>query len=309
MPDRTNYDVIIIGGSFAGLSAAMALGRALRNVLIIDSGWPCNRQTPHSHNFITQDGNKPGEVGDKARSQVLKYPSIKLLNELAVSGQLTASLSDDQSAGFIIRTESGQEFKAKKLIFASGVKDIMPGIPGFSECWGISVVHCPYCHGYEVKHEKTGILANGDIAFHYARLLRNWTKDLIIFTNGKSTLSQEQTNKLRNHNISIIENEIEHLNHENGKLKEIVFKDNSAFPLGVLYSRPDFEQHCNIPETLGCERTEQGFIKVDAFHNTTVPNVFACGDNTSPMRSIANAVAAGNLTGAMVNNVLTEEEF
>lgn len=302
MTDSKNFDVIIIGGSYAGLSSAMALGRALRNVLIIDSGLPCNRQTPHSHNFITQDGAKPSEIAEKAKEQVLKYDTVKFLNDLAVSGKKTQN-------GFTITTITGETIEAKKLVFATGVKDIMPDIKGFSECWGITVIHCPYCHGYEVKHEKTGILANGNFAFHYAQLIRNWTKDLTIFTNGKSTLTQEQADKISKHNIPIIEKEIAYIKHQNGNVQQIVFKDHSTFDLKAIYSRPDFEQHCKIPEMLGCELTEQGLLKVDMFQKTTVSNVFACGDNASPLRSVANAVATGNLVGAMTNNIMTEEEF
>lgn len=302
MTDNKNFDAIIIGGSYAGLSAGMALGRALRNVLIIDSGKPCNIQTPHSHNFITQDGEKPSVIAEKARTQVLKYNTVKFHTDIAISGKKTEN-------GFSIVIQKGEEFTTQKLIFATGVKDLIPAIKGFAECWGISVIHCPYCHGYEVKNEKTGILANGNFAFHYAQLIRNWTKDLIIFTNGKSTLTQEQTDKISKHNIPIIEKEITQLKHENGIVQQIIFKDNSNFDLKAIYSRPDFEQHCKIPELLGCELTEQGFIKVDMFQKTTVTNIFACGDTTSPMRSVANAVATGSLVGAIVNNLMTEEEF
>lgn len=302
MNDNKNFDVIIIGGSYAGLSAAMALGRALRNVLIIDSGLPCNRQTPHSHNFITQDGVKPNAIAEAAKAQVLKYNTVKFLNDLAVEGKKTKK-------GFEISTQNGLSFTAHKLVFATGVKDIMPDIKGFSDCWGISVIHCPYCHGYEVRDEKTGILANGNFALHYAQLIRNWTKDLTVFTNGKSTLTQEQTDKISKHNIPIFEKEIAYLKHEKGQVQQIVFQDLSTFNLKAIYSRPDFEQHCKIPEMLGCELTEQGLIKVDMFQKTTVADVFACGDNVSPMRSVANAVATGSLVGAMVNNIMTEEEF
>ena len=166
MTNNNHFDVIIIGGSYSGLSAAMALGRSLRNVLIIDSGLPCNRQTPHSHNFITQDGKQPAVIAGKARTQVLQYNTVRFLNGRAISGKKTEN-------GFTISTQKEEVFTAKKLVFATGVKDIMPDIDGFSACWGISVIHCPYCHGYEVSNEKTGILANGDIAFHYAQLIRN----------------------------------------------------------------------------------------------------------------------------------------
>lgn len=302
MTDDKNYEVIIIGGSYAGLSAAMALGRALRTVLIIDSGKPCNQQTPHSHNFITLDGEKPSAIAEKAKTQVLKYDTVKFYNGIVIDGKKTAK-------GFKITTQTEEEFSSKKLIFATGLKDLMPDIKGFSECWGISVIHCPYCHGYEVKNEKTGILANGDVAFHYAQLISNWTEDLTIFTNGKSTLTQEQTDKIVKHNIPIIEKEILEIKHENGYLKQVVFKDNSGIELKAVYSRPDFEQHCTIPQTLGCELTEQGLLKVDMFQKTTVDGIFACGDNASPLRAVSYAVATGNIAAGMLNNGMTEEEF
>ncbi len=302
MRDNKDFDVIIIGGSYSGLSAGMALGRALRNVLIIDSGKPCNIQTPHSHNFLTQDGKTPKEISELGRQQVEKYDSVKFHSGLATSCIKTEN-------GFEISTQANNKFTAKKLLFATGIKDIMPDIKGFSECWGISVIHCPYCHGYEVKKEKTGILADGNFAFHYAQLIRNWTKDLTIFTNGKSTLTQEQIDKIKRHNIPIVEKEISSLKHQSGKIQEIIFADNSTFELKAIYSRPDFEQHCKIPELLGCELTEQGLIKVDMFQKTTVENIFACGDNTSPFRAVSYAVATGNIAGAVLNNTMTEEEF
>jgi thioredoxin reductase len=302
MKKNKDYDVIIVGGSYAGLSAAMALGRSLRNVLIIDSGSPCNRQTPHSHNFLTHDGEKPLVIAERAKSQVLNYKTVKFMNGLATDGKKTKN-------GFTITTQSGEIFTSKKLIFATGVKDNMPDIQGFSDCWGISVIHCPYCHGYEVKGEKTGILANGDFALHYAQLIRNLTQELTIFTNGKSTLTQEQADKISRHNIPIIEKEIAYLKQTNGNVEQIVFKDDSTFELKAIYSRPAFEQHCKIPEALGCELTDQGLIHVDMLQKTNVADVYACGDNASMMRSVAFAVAAGNIAGAMVNKEMTEEEF
>ena len=302
MTDNKNFDVIIIGGSYAGLSAAMALGRALRNVLIIDSGLPCNRQTPHSHNFLTQDGEKPSVIGRKAKDQVLKYDTVKFLTDLAVSATKT-------DKGFELSTQSGKIFSARKLVFATGLKDKMLNIKGFSECWGITVLHCPYCHGYEVKNQKTGILANGYGAFHLSRLINNWTKDLTIFTNGKSELTQEQTDEIKKHNISIVEKKIASFKHKDGVVEEITFSDNSIFKLDVIYARPPFEQHCKIPELLGCELTEQGLIKVDAFQKTTVDNIFACGDNTNPLRAVSYAISTGNNTGVFLNNALVEEDF
>ncbi|MEO9210991.1 MAG: NAD(P)/FAD-dependent oxidoreductase, partial [Ginsengibacter sp.] len=177
MKDIQLYDVIIIGGSYSGLAAGMALGRALRKVLIIDNDEPCNRQTPHSHNFLTQDGNTPSEISALARQQVQQYKTIQFLKGLATNAVKT-------STGFEIETNTGKRFFARKIIIATGIKDLMPNIPGFAESWGISVLHCPYCHGYEVRNQKTGILGNGNYGYEFSVLISNWTKDLTLYTNG-----------------------------------------------------------------------------------------------------------------------------
>jgi thioredoxin reductase len=300
---KTNtYDVVIVGGSYAGLSAAMALGRAMRKVLLIDSGLPCNRQTPHSHNFLTRDGEQPQVISAKALSQVMDYPTVQFHKGIAIEGHQVNS-------AFRIMTEAGEVFESGKLVFATGVKDIMPDIDGFSDCWGKSVIHCPYCHGYEMRHQRTAILANGDFAFHYAQLIYNWTKDLTVLTNGKSTLTNEQAANISKHGIQVIEKEIKALLHESGQVRQVAFKDGSIFEPEAVYSRPAFEQHCAIPTQMTCEFTEAGLIKTDMFQQTNIPGIFACGDNCSPMRSVANAVATGNFAGAMINNLMTEEEF
>lgn len=297
-----NFDVIIIGGSYSGLSAAMSLGRALKQVLVIDNGKPCNRQTPHSHNFITHDGKTPRQITQEAKEQVLKYDTVSFHDGLAISGTNTEN-------GFEIRTELGQIFQAKKIIFATGMKDIMPDINGFAECWGISILHCPYCHGYEARHEKTGIIGNGEYGFEFSKMINNWTKNLTLFTNGKSTLTEEQTAKLQKHNIRIVETGIASLEHQNGKISAIKFADDSQETMTAIYTKPKMLQHCNIPQQLGCELTEQNLIKVDMFQKTTVSGVFACGDNASPMRAVASAVATGNIAGAMTNREIIEDEF
>lgn len=298
---ENNFDVIIIGGSYAGLSAGMALGRSLRNVLIIDSGKPCNRQTPHSHNFITQDGKTPKEISDLAKEQVAKYETVSFFNGIVAK-------TSRNTADFNVETESGEKFTTKKIILSTGVKDIMPDIEGFSECWGISVIHCPYCHGYEVKGKKTGILSNGDLAFEFSKLVFNLSKDLTLFTNGKCTFSEDQTRKFNQNKIVIEEQELQKIVHRNGQIEKVIFKNGDEKKLDALYAKIPFEQNINT-EDLQLELTEHGFIKIDHFHKTNVEGVFACGDNTTMMRSVASAVAQGNFTGAMVNKELSEEGF
>jgi thioredoxin reductase len=302
MIPNKSFDVIIVGGSYSGLAAGMALGRALRKVLIIDSGKPCNRQTPHSHNFITHDGRAPAEIAAIARQQVENYSTVTFLNDLAIYGART-------NKGFEVKTASGDIFRAEKLILATGIRDILPSIPGLAECWGISVLHCPYCHGYEVRYERTGIVANGEAAFELAVLISNWTKDLTVFTNGMATLTTSQTETLMKHRINIVEKPLEMLEHTNGYLQRIILKDGTVYPLKSLYIRAPFGQHSEIPKLLGCEFTDDGYIRIDMMQKTSVPGVFACGDNTTRMRTVANAVAMGTATGMMVNKELVSEAF
>jgi thioredoxin reductase len=297
-----DFDVIIIGGSSAGLSAGMALGRAMRKVLIIDSDRPCNRQTPHSHNFFTRDGQTPGEILTIAREQTLKYPTITLLHS---EGTLCTSITN----GFEVSTRSGETFSTKKVILAAGIKDQIPDIPGFAECWGISVIHCPYCHGYEYGHQRTGIFADGETAFEMAKLISNWTKDLILFTNGQSALTGDQETIISNNNIQIIGEEIAALDHDNGQITAIRLRNGSEIKLKALYARLPFVQHSDIALQLGCEFTDQGHIRVDTRQKTTIPGIYACGDSASGIRSIANAVNSGTMAGVMVNLELIEEVF
>jgi thioredoxin reductase len=302
MTDTKDFDVIIIGGSYAGLSSAMALGRSLRKVLIIDSGLACNRQTPYSHNFLTQDGKTPNEIATLARQQVEKYKTVKFYKGLALIGTKTVN-------GFEITTDTNDKFTSKKLIFATGIKDIMPDIKGFSECWGISIIHCPYCHGYEFRKQHTAIYANGAKAFHLASLVNNLTDNLTILTTGKADFSPEQIEKLSKHNIQIIETKISEFENKKGRIQDVIFDDNTKIAFDAVYAAIPFLQHSDIPISLGCELCEHGYIKVDDFQKTTVAGVYACGDNTNMMRSIANAVYSGNLTGAVINAELANEHF
>src|SRR5690606_39072599 len=302
MTDTKDFEVIIIGGSYAGLSAAMALGRSLRIVLIIDSGLPCNKQTPHSHNFLTQDGKTPKEISILAKQQVGKYDTVRFYEGLATSGIKTAN-------AFEITTSANDRFTAKKLIFATGIKDVMPDTKGFAECWGISIIHCPYCHGYEYRNQKTGIIANGAKAFHLASLVHNLTDKVTVLTSGKADLNSGQIEKLDKNNIKIIETQISEFENQNGHIQNVVFIDGAEMSFDAVYAAIPFLQSSDIPISLGCELTEHGYLKVDNLQKTTVEGVYACGDNSNAMRSIANAVYSGNLAGAVVNGELTNEGF
>ena len=302
MTDQQNFDVAIIGGSYAGLSAAMTLGRTRRNVVIIDSGKPCNRQTPHSHNLITHDGKTPAEISTLAREQVLAYPSVRMRTGLAT--QVSGS-----DGAFSVTTDDGQTLQAKKLIFTTGIRDIMPDIPGFAESWGISAIHCPYCHGYEYSDARTGVLINGEMALEYLKMIRNWTSDLTLYTNGPATFDETARAKMLAFGAKIVEDPIASLDHEYGNLKTIRLADGTAHDITALYHRPAFVQHSPLPEELGCELDPQGFIKVDAAQKTTVAGIYAAGDNSGALRALTGAIATGGVAGVRLNHELINEEY
>lgn len=296
------FEVIIVGGSYAGLSAAMALGRSLRHTLVIDSGKPCNRQTPHSHNFITHDGNPPSQISALAKQQVSRYSTVKFVSGLVVSAVKTGD-------GFELKLDDGKQYQTKKILFTTGMKDIMPPIGGFEECWGISVLHCPYCHGYEIRHEPTGIIANGDMAFELVRLIDHWTKSLVLFTNAHSLLTAEQDTKIRSKGIRIVETEISSIEHLNGYMNAVRLQNGEIISLKAIYARPELVQHCVVPIELGCETTPQNLLKVDMFKRTNTPGVYAAGDNTTMIRSVSMAVASGGFAGASINRDIIDETF
>ncbi|UOQ70049.1 NAD(P)/FAD-dependent oxidoreductase [Hymenobacter cellulosilyticus] len=280
----------------------MALGRARRRVVVLDSGLPCNRQTPHAHNFLTQDGETPDTIRAKARAQVLAYPTVELL-----AGEAVVAVRE--GPGFVVTTAAGATLQADKLIFATGVKDLLPATPGFAEAWGISVLHCPYCHGYEVRDEPLGVLGNGDLGFEFARLIHHWSPNLTLFTNGPATLSPEHIQHLQQRGVRIEEGEILSLEHEAGYLRQLVLAGKAPVPLTALFARVPFELHCTLPLSLGCAVTETGLLRVDEMQRTSVPGIFAAGDATTPMRAVAAAVAAGTKAGAMLNHELIGEQF
>lgn len=293
------YDTIIIGGSYAGLSSAMTLGRSLRNVLVIDSGKPCNEQTPHSHNFLTRDGMPPGKIAEIAREEVSNYPGIEFYHGLAASGKKI-------SEGFQITTSDGQLFESKKLIFATGITDIMPDITGFSACWGTSVIHCPYCHGYEFKGKKTAILADGDNVLHFLSLIKNLTDDVTLITSGKSSMHIDTIAKLNRNGINVVQKTVSEIEHNDRYVNQLTFSDGATENFEAIYAPLPFRQHCDIPKELGCEMTETGHIKVDATQKTSIDSIYAVGDNCNPLRALSLSVAAGTLAAVKVNAELAQ---
>lgn len=292
------FDVLIIGGSYAGLSAALALGRARRSVLVLDGRRPRNRFTPHAHNLLLHDGDTPADLAARARQQVAAYPTVQLLEAQATAA---AKLPD---GSFEVTTDAHGTFAASRLLLATGLRDELPPVPGFAECWGKSVIHCPFCHGYEVADLPTGIWNNGPEVEHHVKMLLNWSRQLTVFTNDPATFGPEVHELLEANRIGLVQTPVAELLHTDGQLTALRLADGRTWPLPVLYARLPWQQASELPAQLGCEITEQVLLRIDASYHTTVPGVYAAGDCSVAPPQLALAIAAGNLAGATLSREL-----
>ncbi|WP_418026545.1 NAD(P)/FAD-dependent oxidoreductase [Paenibacillus sp. JJ1722] len=297
------YDCAIIGGGPAGLNAALVLGRARRNVALIDNNRPRNAVTHASHGFITRDGVTPAEFRRVAYEEVLRYPSVHHLQTEVVS------ITKNES-GFEVLDSSGLRVQARKLILATGVKEIFPEIEGFYPLYGKSLFNCPYCDGWELRDQPLVLVSESAAIYHTAKLLLNWSKDLIVCTNGHASLSEEQKELLQSKGIVVMEQPVSAFIGHNGQLEHVRFTDGTQVPRVGGFVSPQFVQSTPFGERLGCERTESGGIKTDEAGRTSIPGVYAAGDSSYFMPSqLIFAAADGSRTAASVNMDLTEEDF
>ena len=297
------FDVVIIGGSYAGLSAALILGRSNRRVLVIDSGSALNNKSTKAYNFISHDGEAPFKIIRAAKQQVLKYHTVKFVHDKVLTVTKSKNL-------FYLETKFSEKYIAKKILLANGVVDHNLPIPGFGECWGISILSCLYCFDKELNNMSVGILANGNEAYDMAKYLATWTKKITIFTNGVSTLSKSECDNLGKRNIDIIEKKVTRFIHNAGQITGILFSDNSRSALSTLFTRASFSQSSDIAEKqLGCEVARNGLLVVDEHQKTSVNAVYAAGDNCLPDRFISLSVASGTKAALFLNKELGEEEF
>lgn len=284
------YDVIIVGGSYAGLSAGLQLARARRKVLVLDAGLRRNRFAETSHGFLGQDGRAPGDIAQDAREQLMAYPTVQWLADTA----LEASQTDN---GFQVRTTNGQQASAKRLIIASGVVDELPAIEGLQERWGKSVFHCPYCHGYELNQGAIGVLATSPMSIHHALLLPDWGQTT-FFTNGVFEPDAEQLAELDRRGVTLEHQTVSHIG---GQRADVVLSDGRVISVAGLFAMPRTRMASPLAEQLGCvfEEGPMGpFIQTDAMQQTSVPGVFACGDAALAAGSVAVAVGDGARAGA-----------
>ncbi|WP_232695806.1 NAD(P)/FAD-dependent oxidoreductase [Brevibacillus daliensis] len=297
------YDCAIIGGGPAGLNAGLVLGRARRSVALIDNNRPRNAVTHASHGFITRDGVTPAEFRRVAYEEVRRYPSVDHLQTEVVSvGKI--------ESGFEVLDSTGLRVKARKLILATGVKEIFPEIEGFYPLYGKSLSNCPYCDGWELRDQPLVVVSEYPTVFHTAKLLLNWSKDLVVCTNGQAPLLDEQKKQLHSKGIVVMEQPVAAFIGQNGRLEQVRFADGTQVPRTGGFVFPKFVQSAPFVESLGCEKTELGGIRTDESGRTSIPGLYSAGDASYFLPSqLIFAAADGSRTAMGVNMDLTKEDF
>jgi len=308
------FDVVVIGGGAAGLSAALALVRARRTVLVVDSGEPRNARAAHVHNFLTREGTPPAELLRIGRGEVEDYGGTVVTDTVTK----VERLHDDESpyVAFELQLQSSTAVSARRLVLATGLVDQLPDIPGMADRWGRDVLHCPYCHGWEIKDQRVGVLATSPMAAHQAQMWRQWTDDVTLLVHTAPGPSAEEIRALRARGIAIRRGTVTSLDVSGDTLVGVRLDGGRTFALDALVVAPRFNARADLVHALGVEATqlEMGgadwgtYVVVDPMGATSVAGVYAAGNVADPLAQVAMAAGAGLRTGASVNMSLTDEE-
>lgn len=296
------HDVIVVGGSYAGLSASLQLARARKRVLVIDAGLRRNRFSGESHGFLGQDGRSPAAIAEEARAQLLAYPTVSFIEGSAAGATGTPD-------SFSVTMSHGERHEGRRIILAGGVTDVLPEIPGLEAQWGAGAMACPYCHGYELDQGQLAVIATGPLSVHHAMVVSEWGQTT-LFLNDTLELDGEHEEQFERRGVAIERTRIGSVEGPRGQ-PELVFCDGRRLPFAGLFVATTVKLASDIPAQLGCELSETplgNLIKVDAMQATSVPGVFACGDATSPMASIALAVGSGVVAGGAAHRSLIFSE-
>lgn len=292
-------DVIVIGGSYAGMAAALQLLRARRKVLIIDAGERRNRFASHSHGFLGQDGVDPAVIHASARDQLMAYSTLQWIagRVIAASGR-----KDD----FMVETAGGTQYRGRRLLFATGVRDELPPIPGLADRWGRSVFHCPYCHGYELDQGRIGVIGTGPMSLHQAQLLPEWG-DTTLFTNDVTPLDAQAEADLGRRGVTVERQPIAGIEAD----AEVVLTDGRRLHFAGLFTAPHSAPASDLAAKMGCRlmETPMGLqIATGETKETDLPGVFACGDVARVPHSVSLAVGDGAWAGAQLHRSLVWPE-
>jgi thioredoxin reductase len=294
------YDVVIIGGGAAGLSAALVLSRARRRVLVVDSGAPRNAPAAHMHGFLSRDGMPPGHLLAAGREEVEGYAGTIL------TGAAKDLVRCDQ-AGFQVLLADGERLSARRLLLATGLRDELPDVPGLRERWAQDVLHCPYCHGWEVRDRPLGVVWNGPETVRYAQIVRQWSHDVVLFA-PVHTLTSAQRRELAARAIGVVEGPIARVLVEDDQLTGVQLDDGQVVPRWALFVPPRFVPNNDLLTGLECEIDEHGWVVAAADGLTSVPGVWVAGNVRNPRAQVITAAGEGSAAAIAINADLVDED-
>jgi thioredoxin reductase len=301
---KTLFDCAIIGGGPAGLNAALVLGRARRDILLFDNNNPRNAVTHESHGFITRDGVKPKEFREIAHKDIEKYPSVIYENKKIIS-----VIKNDGS--FDLTTANNEIYQSKTIIIATGLKDNLPNIENISDYYGKSLFNCPYCDGWELRDKALVVIIDEQVqGFHFIQTIYNWSKDLVVCTNGRLFENSDQKRLIQKKGIKIMENRMKTFAGENGQMEKVLFENGDSVIAKGGFVLPKPSQTSDLAKKIGCEFNSLGGISTDSYGRTNIKGVYAAGDASivAPAQLII-AAAEGLQAAVGVNRDLIEIEF
>jgi thioredoxin reductase len=295
-----DFECVIVGGGAAGLSAALVLGRARRRVLVLDTGEQSNRAAHAIGGLLGHDGRPPTELYARGRAELAAYPSVELRDV-----QVTTATRYD--GGFVLSTADGTTTDAARVLLATGMDYAVPDLPGVADLWGDTVFHCPYCHGWEVRDRALAVLG-ATAATHRALLLRQWSADVVLLTDGPAGLDADEQVRLEQPGIPVIERRVAGVRGRGGALEAVLFADGGELARDALLVAAPLRQRATLASDLGAALTERGTVDADAFGRTTVPGLYAAGDAGSLLPQVAGAISDGSRAAAAINDDLIAEE-
>ena len=296
------WEVVIVGGGPAGLSAALVLGRCRRRVLLLDAGTPRNHATDAMHGFVGHDGIHPRAFRERARDELAAYDTVALRDERVVDAAPDAR-------GFVLALADGGRVACRKLLLATGVVDELPDVPGLAALWGRSVHACPYCDAWELRDAPLAAYGRRRRGVEIARALTAWTPDLVLCTDGPAGLPAADRDALRANGVRVIETPIARLEGASGRLQAIVFADGARLPRRALFLDTPSWPRSALAQRLGCERNARGGIRAGRLESTTVPGVFVAGDIVRDVQLAIVAAAEGCKAAFGIHRSLTREAF
>ena len=295
-----DFDVVVVGGGAAGLSAALVLSRARRRVLVVDSGAPRNTAAQHMQGFLSRDGMPPARLLEEGRREVESYGA-------QIRTGSVAELVSCGSKGFTAILDDRTRVTARRLVVTTGLRDELPDIPGLQERWARDVLHCPYCHGWEVRDQQLGVLWNGPDSVRYAQTVRQWTRDAVLFAPA-DTITPADRSRLVARAIGLVEGDVARIVVEDDKVSSVELTDGRRIPRDVVFVPPRFVPNSDLLTGLGCEVDEQGWVVTGPQGATSVPGVWVAGNVANPRAQVITAAGEGSAVAIAVNADLVEED-